>query len=54
MVSDAGDDWLMHYVWIFLIVYIVALLLAPHQVLTTTVVAATAAYNLLSSISIPS
>ena len=64
---DNGDDngaWkkthqplfegLMHYVWIFLIVYIVALLLAPHQVLTTTVVAATAAYNLLSSISIPS
>ena len=54
MVSDAGDDWLMHYVWIFLIVYIVALLIAPHQVLTTTVIAATAAYNLLSSISIPS
>ena len=54
MVYDAGDDWLMHYVWIFLIVYIVALLFAPHQVLTTTVIAATAAYNLLSSISIPS
>ena len=54
MDSDAGDDWLMHYVWILLIVYIVALLLAPHQVITTTVLVATAAYNLLTSISIPS
>ena len=44
----------MHYVWIFLIVYIVALLIAPHQVITTTVLAVTAAYHLLTSISIPS
>ncbi len=45
---------MLHYVCIFLIVYIVALLLAPHQVITTTVLAVTAAYNLLRSISIPS
>ncbi len=42
----------MHYVWIFLAVYIVALLIAPHQVITTTVIVATAVYQLLNNFSI--
>ncbi len=45
---------MMHYLLLFILVYLVALLLAPHQVITTTVLAVTAAYNLLGSISIPS
>ena len=45
---------MIHYLLLFALVYIVALLLAPHQVITTTVLAVTAAYHLLTSISIPS
>ena len=52
--EDAGDDWriMIHYLLAFALVYIVALLLAPHQVLTTTVVLGTAVWNLLNGFSI--
>ena len=43
---------MLHYLLVFALVYIVALLLAPHQVLTTTVVLGTAVWNLLNGFSI--
>jgi hypothetical protein len=54
MAEDARDDWriMIHYLLIFALVYIVALLLAPHQVITTTVVLGTAVWNLLNGFSI--
>jgi hypothetical protein len=54
MAEDARDDWriMMHYLLLFALVYIVALLLAPQQVLTTTVVLGTAVWNLLNGFSI--
>ena len=50
--EDARDDYVIHYLLAFALVYIVALLLAPHQVLTTTVVLGTAVWNLLNGFSI--
>ena len=52
MAEDARDDYVIHYLLAFALVYIVALLLAPHQVLTTTVVLGTAVWNLLNGFSI--
>ncbi len=54
MAEDVRDDWgdMIHYLLAFALVYIVALLLAPHQVLTTTVVLGTAVWNLLNGFSI--
>ena len=43
---------MLHYLLLFALVYIVALLLAPHQVLTTTVVLGPAVWNLLNGFSI--
>ena len=43
---------MIHYLLAFALVYIVALLLAPHQVLTTTVLLGTAVWNLLNGFSI--
>ena len=43
---------MMHYLLLFALVYIVALLLAPHQVITTTVLLGTAVWILLNGFSI--
>jgi len=54
MAENDRDDWriMIHYLLLFALVYIVALLLAPHQVLTTTVVLGTAVWNFLNGFSI--